>query len=61
MQAIWNRIEDTVERIDHHTYGFAKALVVVVTLGSVAIAAHFVFFGITWSLGQLFNLIAGSI
>jgi len=61
MQAIWNRIEDTVERIDHYTYGAAEMLLIMVLGGSVAAGFYMVCATVVWGYLQLFNLISGSI
>ncbi len=61
MQAIWNRIEDTVERIDHHTHGAAEMLLVMVLGGTVAIVFHLLLSAVFFGYLQIFTLITGSI
>jgi len=61
MQAIWNRIEDTVERIDHYTYGAAEMLLVMVLGGAVAIGFHLLLSVVVMGYIEIFNLISGSI
>lgn len=60
MQAIWNRIEDTFERIDHYTYGAAEMLLVMVLGGTVAIVFYLLLSAVLYGYIQLFNLISGS-
>jgi len=60
MQAIWNRIEDTVERIDHHTHGLAEMLLVMVLGGTVAAGFHIVLSVVVMGYIEIFNLISGS-
>ena len=60
MQAIWNRIEDTVERIDHYTYGAAEMLLVMVLGGAVATGFYALLSVIVMGYIQLFTLITGA-
>ena len=60
MQAIWDRIEDTVERIDHHTHGLAEMLIVMVLGGTVAVGFHLLLSAVFYGYLQIFTLIFGS-
>ena len=61
MQAIWNRIEDTVERIDNYTYGAAEMLLIM-TLGSiVATTLYAILSVVVMGYIEIFALITGSI
>jgi hypothetical protein len=60
MQAIWNRIEDTVERLDHHTHGLAEMLLVMVLGGTVAVGFHLFLSVVFYGYLQIFTLISGS-
>ena len=60
MQAIWNRIEDTVERIDNYTYGAAEMLLVM-TLGSIVATTFYAILSVVvMGYIEIFNLISGS-
>jgi hypothetical protein len=60
MQAIWNRIEDTVERIDNYTHGAAEMLLIM-TLGSiVATTLYVVLAVVVMGYIEIFALITGS-
>jgi len=61
MQAIWNRIEDTVERIDNYTYGAAEMLLVM-TLGSIVATTFYAILSVVvMGYIEIFALITGSI
>jgi hypothetical protein len=60
MQAIWNRIEDTVERLDNHTHGLAEMLLIMVLGGTVAAGFHIVLSVVVMGYVQLFSLITGA-
>jgi hypothetical protein len=60
MQAIWNRIEDTVERIDNYTHGAAEMLLIM-TLGSiVATTLYAILSVVVMGYIEIFTLITGS-
>jgi len=60
MQAIWNRIEDTVERIDNYTYGAAEMLLVM-TLGSIVATTFYAILSVVvMGYIEIFTLITGS-
>ena len=61
MQVIWNRIEDTVERIDHYTYGAAEMLLVMVLGGTVAVGFHLLLSAVLYGYLQIFSLITGAL
>ena len=60
MQAIWNRIEDTVERIDNYTHGAAEMLLVM-TLGSIVATTFYAILSVVvMGYIEIFTLITGS-
>jgi len=61
MRAIWNRVEDTFERIDHYTYGAAEMLLIMVLGGTVAVGFYLTCAAVVWGYIQLFNLLSGNI